>query len=355
VRLAIKALLILLMVMIVTVALKEITSGRTDPIKDSSGDLIPESIAILEKVELGGMEQWILARGANRANPVLLWLHGGPGAAQMPIARHFSGDLESDFIVVHWDQRGAGKSNPVDFNEETMTVENFIADTHELTRYLKDRFGKEKIYLVGHSWGSQLGIQVAHYYPEDYYAYIGVSQYVDPVRSQELAYDWLKEQVTQSGNQKDLALLEDLGPPRYSRHNDYVTFAGLVDRYGGSMDMGMGRLAWIALQSPEYRLLDYYAWLQGSIRGSGPMWEESQRQNIFDEAAHFSIPIYFFSGANDRNTPLKLVEDYYLSLDAPAGKELLVFENSAHTPFMAEPDKFNRELIRIKEETYSQQ
>lgn len=345
-----KIILVLLIILIGAALLKETASGRTDPIKDASGNIIPESIAALEKVELGDMEQWILIRGDDKNNPVLLWLHGGPGAAQMPIARHFNGALESEFIVVHWDQRGAGKSNPPDFNEETMTVERFIADTHELTLYLKERFDKDKIFLMGHSWGSQLGIQAAYSFSENYYAYIGVSQYVEPAQAQDLAYAWLREQIMQSGNQKDLDRLEELGLPRYRKHDDYVTFARLIDSYGGNMDVGMDRLALIALQSPEYRLRDYYAWLQGSMRGSGPMWEESQAQNIFDVVPHLSIPVYFFSGRKDRNTPLELVEEYFDFLYALAGKEIIVFENSAHTPFMAEPEKFNRDLIRIKNE-----
>lgn len=152
--------------------------GLTAPIKDANREIIPRSIASLEKIKLGGMDQWILIRGNDVSNPVLLWLHGGPGAAQMPIAHHFDKNLEKDFIVVHWDQRGAGKSNPKDFDEQTMTFEQFITDAHELTQYLKRRFNTEKIYLVGHSWGTQLGIKMVQLYPEDYFAYIGIGQAV---------------------------------------------------------------------------------------------------------------------------------------------------------------------------------
>jgi pimeloyl-ACP methyl ester carboxylesterase len=330
----------------------EVRSGRTEPFKDSSGEIIEGSIAALEKVELGGMEQWILIRGENKDNPVLLWLHGGPGAAQMPTARHFNGNLEAEFIVVHWDQRGAGKSNPPDFDETTMTVNQYIEDTIELTRYLKARFSREKIYLLGHSWGSQIGILAAATNPEHYYAYIGVSQLVDPHRSQELAYQWLLEIMKNASNRKDLETLDRLGPPRYLDHADYVEFAGLIDKYGGNMDVSFGNLTLVALQSPEYKLRDYYYWLQGATRGSGPMWEESQAFNLFQAVAEIDIPVYFFSGANDFNTPLSLVEEYLAYLEAPAGKEVVVFSNSAHTPFMAEPEHFFQEMKRVKNETY---
>jgi pimeloyl-ACP methyl ester carboxylesterase len=112
----------------------ELASGRTPAIKDDNGNPIPESITALESVTLGGMQQWILIRGNDISNPLLLWVHGGPGAAQMPIARHFNGELERDFVVVHWDQRGAGKSNPRHFDEQTMTFDRFLDDAHELTQ-----------------------------------------------------------------------------------------------------------------------------------------------------------------------------------------------------------------------------
>jgi pimeloyl-ACP methyl ester carboxylesterase len=330
----------------------EVRSGRTEPIKDSSGEVIPGSIAALEKVELGGMEQWILIRGHNVDHPVLLWLHGGPGAAQMPIAWHFNGNLEREFIVVHWDQRGSGKSNSPGFDETTMTVDRYIKDTVELTNYLKERFGREKIYLLGHSWGSQIGILAAAANQEHYYAYIGVSQLVDPHRSQDVAYQWLLDEIMNGSNEKDLEKLDRLGPPRYLDHADYVEFAGLIDKYGGNMDMRFTNLAWIALQSPEYRVRDYYYWLQGATRGSGPMWEESQAFNLFQAVAQIDLPVYFFSGAHDFNTPLSLVEEYLTYLEAPAGKELVVFSSSAHTPYMAEPEHFFQELKRVKNETY---
>lgn len=313
---------------------------------------MPDSIAALEKVELGGMEQWILIRGQNIDNPILLWLHGGPGAAQMPTARHFNGNLEEEFIVVHWDQRGAGKSNPPSFDEITMTVDRYIKDTIELTNYLKERFGREKIYLLGHSWGSQIGILAAAANQEHYYTYIGVSQLVDPHRSQEFAYQWLLDEIMNGTNQKDLEKLDRLGTPRYMDHADYVEFAGMIDKYGGNMDVSFANLTWIALQSPEYKIRDYYYWLQGATRGSGPMWEESQEFNLFESVSSIDIPVYFFSGVKDHNTPLSLVEEYIAYLEAPAGKELIIFGNSAHTPFMAEPEYFFQALKKVKEETY---
>lgn len=129
----------------------------------------------------------------------------------MPVARSFNADLEKDFLVVHWNQRGAGKSNPGDFDESTMTFQQFLEDGHELTEVLKERFDKQKIYLLGHSWGAQVGIKLAQAYPEDYYAYISVGQVVDPAATQQVSYDWLLEQIENEGNQADLNRLHALG------------------------------------------------------------------------------------------------------------------------------------------------
>lgn len=324
----------------------------TKAITNDQGQVLLNSITALEKVQLGEMDQWILIRGENKANPVILWLHGGPGSAQIPIANHFNGALEKDFTVVHWDQRGAGKSNPFNFNVETMTLEQFIQDTHELTLYLKERFNQDRIYLVGHSWGAQLGILVANQYPQDYFAYIGVSQVVENKKASRLAYEWLVNEINEKNGKKDLKAIERIGTPPYFNHKNFVEFAKLVDAYGGGMDIAYGRLLKIALGAREYSLVDYISWLRGAARGSGPMWQETFSLDLFTEVTSLQLPVYFFSGKNDYNTPLQLVEAYFEQLDAPKGKKLIIFEASSHAPFMGEPEKFNKEILKVKEETY---
>ncbi len=118
------------------------------------------------------------------------------------------------------------------------------------------------------------------------------------------------------------------------------------------MDVSMGKLAWIAMGSPEYSLRDYIGWLRGATRGSGPMWDISRSFKLIDEVPELLLPVYFFSGRNDYNTPLQLVEQYIKMLNAPIGKQLVIFEESAHAPFMGEPEKFNQEMVRVKNETH---
>lgn len=329
-------------------------AARTPPIEGSHGRPLPGSIAELRPVPIGGMEQWVRIRGQDQENPILLWLHGGPGSSDMPVTRRFVGDLEEHFVVVSWDQRGAGKSNPRGFDVGTMSFEQFLQDGHELTNYLQERFGRDRIFLLGHSWGSQLGLRLVQRYPGDYHAYVGVAQAVDQARAQVLAREWLKEMLEAAGKSRDLRKLERLGPAPYADHGDYVTFAKMIGAQGGNMDVGFVRLAWTALRAPEYTFRDLRAWLRGANRGSGPMWDAPDYQgfNAFRQIPTLEVPVYFFMGRQDRNTPLELVEEYVRGLEAPA-KEIVIFERSAHTPFLGEPERFSQELFRVKEEVLS--
>lgn len=307
-------------------------------------------VNVFQKVPIEGMDQWILARGEDPDAPLLLWLHGGPGSAQMPI-RRINRDLESHFIVVHWDQRGAGKSNPPGFDESTMTFAQYRQDVHEMTRYLKETFDRDKIYLLGHSWGTQIGLMAVRDYPEDYYAYIGVSQVVSE-EGDTIGYEWLTERMRDREDTDGLEKLAALGEPPYRDHDDFVTYVNMLDDYGGGMDMGMSRLAWTALGATEYRLSDYLRWMDGANRGSGPMWDELCEFDARKQAPALDVPVYFLSGAQDYNTPLAMVDAYCEGLEDEEGKRLIVFDRSAHAPFLAEPEKFCKALLALKAETY---
>ncbi|MGO4889557.1 alpha/beta fold hydrolase [Anaerobacillus sp. MEB173] len=305
-------------------------------------------IALLEEVEIGGMKQWIMANGESEDLPLLLWLHGGPGAAQMPVARYFNRNLEQEFIVVHWDQRGAGKSNPKDFDESTMSIERFVEDIHEMTAYLKERFQKDKLYLLGHSWGSQIGIVAANRYSDDYIAYIGVSQLTNLNESNIIAHDELEKRIKEKGREKAIKKVALLNGPPYKIHSEYVAFAKLMDEYNMNTDVKMSKFIRIALGSDVYSIKDYWFWIKGANRGSGPMWEETQEWDLLEWAPRVDIPSFFIIGENDFNTPFILMETVMKELQAPEGKELIIFENAAHMPFFADPERFLHELKKIK-------
>ena len=321
--------------------------ARTPPHRDASGAVVAGSIAVLERIELGGLEQWITIRGVDVRNPVLLWLHGGPGSPQMPLAHALDRRLEECFVVVHWDQRGAGKSNHGAFDEATMRLERYLDDALELIAHLRARLGRERIVLLGHSWGTQLGIELVAAHPELFEAYLGVSQVVDHDRATELAAEWLRQTIDPARSPDDLRALEAIPIPA-RRHADYRALARLVDAYGGNSDVPFARLASIALRAPEYTVNDYLLLLRGMQRGGGPL-HEGGVMTSFDyvrDVPKVEVPIAFLIGANDRNTPLALAAAYLDAIDAPA-KELVVFEDAAHLPFLAAPERFGDEVIRL--------
>ncbi len=317
--------------------------GRTTPITTG-----PAPIAVLERVSIGGMEQWLLIRGQDRSAPVLLWLHGGPGAAQMPLAHVTTRALEREFIVVHWDQRGAGKSNPPDFDESTMDLERFLLDAHEVTQYLKDRLGVEQIVVLGHSWGTMLGTRLVARWPEDYAAYIGVGQQVSTTRGIVLALEWLRPRIQERGHRDHLSFLAEATLETLLAHPRYVALMRLVEAYGGGMNASLLQLALNALQAREYNWVDYARWLHGANRGSGPMWPDYRSRELFAEVPMMPVPMFLISGAHDMNTPHALTQAHFAFADAPMGKRFFTFEDSGHAPFFSEPQRFLATLREIR-------
>lgn len=206
--------LLSLLIATVLMLLLQGCSSRTGSCKDSAGRADPEGIALLESVVPGGHQQWLLVRGANNTNPILLFLHGGPGSPHIGLAHTFQGELEKHFVVVQWDQRGSGKSFP-DTPPGSMTVDQFHADTHELVLLLRQRFHRDEIYLRGHSWGAFLGIVEAKHHHENLYAYIGAGQMIDLVTQEQLSHDFVTERAKAGNNKKALKQLREIGYPPY--------------------------------------------------------------------------------------------------------------------------------------------
>lgn len=291
----------------------------------------PDPIAELIPAEIGGMTQWLLIRGADRSAPILLWLHGGPGSAQMPI-HGLMAELERDFVVVHWDQRGAGKSNPPEFDPANMTLERFLADAQEVTALLRERVGEQPLIVLGHSWGTMLGARLVARRPEDYAGYIGVGQQVDTLRGAALTLDWLREVAPSD--------LTSMDPQAFRDHDLYVHLMQEVEARGGGMNVSLMSMLPRALAAPEYRLPDYRRWFDGANRGSGPTWAEYLSHNLIAEVPLMQVPMLLISGARDWNTPVPLLQDWFAAVEARQGKRMEVFDGSGHAPFLTETDRF---------------
>ena len=305
----------------------------------------PDGIESLELVNLNGSKQWIYLRGHDQANPVLLFLHGGPGSPELPIARVFGLEIEKHFTVVHWDQRASGKSRRESSNDEDLTIQTYLGDTLALVNLLRDRFGQDKIYLLGHSWGTVLGTATVRDHPELFHAYIGMGQVVNMVENERLSLDFVIEKALEEKNEEALQALVSLNPPYDDDPSELTTQRRWLYYYGGGMrGSTFGELAAHFLFSPEYSLLDIMAMFDGMVSVSTQMWPELSSVDFLTQATKLDVPVYFFTGRYDYNTPFQLVEQYIELLEAPH-KEIVWFEESSHFMNVTDPDHFQDMLI----------
>lgn len=306
----------------------------------------PDGIESLERVLLGGVEQTIYLRGHDRRKPVLLFLHGGPGAPEMPAAREFGLRLEEHFVMVHWDQRGAGNSCTSEIPDESLHLEQFLEDTLALIDLLRKRFGVEKIYVVGHSWGSILGALTAQRHPELFHAYIGIGQVVDMRRGEELSYRFVLERAKAEANDEALEELATLRPP-YASTQDLMRQRAWLGHYHGDYYRGNAIRAFARsiFFSPEYSFAKKLSFYPCAINSLDQAWDDLQDIDFIRDIPRLEMPVFFFTGRHDYNTPFELVEEYYEVLEAPH-KEIVWFENSAHMPNIEEPELFQDLLIR---------
>jgi len=324
-------------------------------LKHSTRIRYPNGISSLEQIKLGGIKQWIFIRGTDKKNPVLIFLHGGPGepALGMSSSRKLDAELIKHFTVVHWDQRGAGKSYSKDIPVATMTLDQFVEDLNDLIDYICDRFTTQKVFIVGHSGGTTIGIKTAYKYPEKIYAYVGVAQIINDYEGERISYDFLVEKAEKSGDVKKLNAIKAIGLPPYDTPEKHFEKARYIGRYGGFIHGNtikqMVGIIFNYLTSPEYSLLEGIR----TLRGKGlhftmnAMYDELKNLNFNEEIQSINVPIYFFAGKYDMITPTILVENYYKMLDAVNGKKLIIFENSAHFLITEEKEKYEDVLINV--------
>jgi len=301
--------------------------------------------SISEKIYLNinGVRQGMFIRSKSVTNPVLLYLHGG-----MPdyfLTERYPTGLEDIFTVVWWEQRGSGLSYSSKIPRESVTLDQMISDTKEVTNYLRKRFGQGKIYLMGHSGGTFIGINVAAQFPELYYAYIAVAQMSNQLESERLAFEYMVEQYKVKGNRKMLRKLES-APVTL---NDGTPDSYLLLRDKAMHSLGIGTthdmksvITGIFLQSlkcPDYTLIEKIKMWSGKARsGVSPLWNEMISTNLALEVTEINIPVYFFHGIYDYTVSYNLAKDYFNKLNAPI-KGFYTFEKSAHSPIFEEPKK----------------
>jgi pimeloyl-ACP methyl ester carboxylesterase len=340
------AIVLILILSIVTLWIK--SPGVTENITDSQGNLVEGSISVIEKVALGGHEQYIIIRGVDKTKPIMLFLHGGPGSPEVAFIKHYNRDIENDFVMVYWEQRGSGKSYSNDIPPESMNLDQMISDTRELSDYLVNRFNREKIFLMGHSWGSFLGILSAYHHPELYHAFFGIGQVCHQFKGEKISYNWALEQAVERNDTKAIKTLKTLNFPdsndSIDKWLDYLFMERrFLNRYGGGTTReitGMGPLIKLVFNSGIYTLNEKLNFMNSNMFSLKNLWIDVINTNLYNEIDSMRIPTYLFHGIYDYTTPYPLARDFYNQLKAPQ-KDFFSFENSAHSPIMEEPERFN--------------
>ena len=328
--------------------------GKTEPFVDENGETINKSISTIERIELGGIEQYLIIGGIDSTKPVLLFLHGGPGSPELGFVKKFNPNLEYDFVVVHWEQRGSGKSYNNNISIESMTIEQFISDTKELSEHLIKRFNQDKIYIMGHSWGSYLGMKTIEKHPEFYHCYFGIGQVADQYRSERISYEWAKNQAEKKEDKKAMKKLEALDFPEINASSkEWIKFLmverSYVDKFGGGLFRDYnGTLDKLlpVINAKEYTLRDKINYGIGSLFSLEHLWDDVITDNLFETIDSVQIPVYFLHGVYDYQTSYIVAKEFYDQLKAPE-KQFFTFENSAHCPIFDEPDRFNKILREI--------
>jgi pimeloyl-ACP methyl ester carboxylesterase len=327
--------------------------GTTEPFYDSNGNRIAGSISEKLSVPINGVQQGMVIRGEDASNPVLLWVHGGPGMPDYPLTQEYPTDLEDLFTIVWWDQRGAGLSYDSDIPPGTMTVEQFVDDTLAVTDYLRERFDQDQIYLLGHSWGSYIAIQAAAQSPERYKAYFGMAQMVHQLESEKIAYDYMLAAYRERGDTDMVRKLEEAP----------VTMAGgTPEAYLKVRDTAMHRLGIgtthdmksviTGIFLASWRFRGYTVgekvdlWRGRAFSRSFGLWDQFIRVDLRETIPALQIPVYFLEGKYDYTCVTSLARDYFQQLQAPV-KGFHVFGNSAHSPLLEEPQEAHRILEGI--------
>jgi pimeloyl-ACP methyl ester carboxylesterase len=308
---------------------------------------LPTAINLQEEVELGGVKQWIQVRGADTANPILLFLHGGPGFPEMPFSYFDSKELENHFIVVNWDQRGCGKSYSPNFSNETLTLEQILSDTKELVIFLKNEYSKDKIFLMGHSWGSILGMYTVAKHPEEFYAYIGMGQVINSNEGELISYQYALRKAKEAKDTTSVNQLNSIGLPPYEGYQSTSIQRNILGNYGGVFggELTYPEIIRIINHSPDYTQKDKQNILPVFIQVNNQMWEQVTSIDLTG-IKRIKVPVYFFLGKHDYSVPFEIAERYLNKLKAPY-KEIVWFENSGHYPNLEEPEKYQDVLINV--------
>ncbi|MGO4919074.1 alpha/beta fold hydrolase [Maribacter spongiicola] len=326
------------------------SSGKEEPFVDENGNVLTNSIAMHKNMMINGVPQRITIRGKDKNNPVLLIVHGGPGAPILPVIYKLTGvDLEDLFTVCYWDQRGAGLAYNDSIPNSSITLSNIIDDGLQLSKYLKETFNKDKIYIEGLSWGTAVAAYMVQKKPELYHAYIGSGLMANQSLSEELSYDFAMSEAEKYNDTLSITQLKQIGRPPYSNNvNNTATEAFEIERS-------------IVMKYAPLQLDTNYSFLKDMFMDNGLTFKEKFTDmlnspesyypaskilestaidmNLMRDIPEFKVPVYIFQGDNDHFTETSVAKAYFDSIVAPS-KKWFLFENGTHGVQLEYPEKY---------------
>jgi len=323
--------------------------ASTHPIVGPDGKTLPGSIAELTTVPIGGHDQVLMIRGRSVDNPVLLHLAGGPGGTDLGAMRADT-TLESQFVVVTWDQRGTGKSYAALGPVETLTLEQMVADTIEVTNYLRERFEEQKIYLMANSWGTVIGVLAVQQHPELFHAYVGTGQMVSPRETDVMFYEDSLAWAVKTGNADLVATLRRIGMPPYEDLLNYEPVISREHAWNPYPELDTSKEMPFNMFVPENTWMDRINGMRGLLDTFAVLYPQIQDIDFRHDVPSLDVPVYLVMGAHEARGRAVPASEWFEKLTTPS-KQWISFEHSGHRPSFEEPAAFASLMVQIAGET----
>lgn len=327
--------------------------SHTQKVYDKQGNEIKLQVDTRDFVIINGTRQTIYLAGSSRDNPVLLWLDGGPGGSEVGWVRPYLGPLHEHFTIVCWDQRGTAASFRA--GRDGLTVQQFTDDVIALAQLLADRFNQEKIFLVGHSWGSVIGLLAAHREPELFHAYVGAGQQINAVENDTIGYEMILNGAKAAGEAKTVKIMERIGYPPYMKTLEdgstvpdgdaYFQVLSRLYHYSPSAPADEHFRSEKMFLAPEHSLFDRINLIRGVVRGVKQIYPQLADLDFERAITELECPLFIVNGRYDFSCVATISERWYHTVKAPL-KGLLWLENSGHNAVYTEADEFMRFMVQ---------
>lgn len=328
--------------MLVTILKKLFHKPHTRPIP---GD---QSIAEPVYQEINEVDQWLLIRGVNRENPVLLILQGGPGLVFTGMTSGYQSILEEHFVVVHWHYRGTGKSFRKNIPPSSLNFQQIVDDAVLVVDYLKTKLGKQRVHLLGFSWGTIIGCKLAQYRPDLFHSLIVVGQLTHVLEMEKKSFEFARTEAHRRKDQAGIKQINQIRPiDEDSTNKDLMAKQGLVHKYGGNYAHGgpISKLvSRLMFNADEHGFGDILNIFRGLSFSGKHLFEPSIRTNLFEEVPSLEIPYVLIYGSNDQVCVPALMDQYYDQLRAPQKKKVVI-NGTAHFPQFSKPELFQQEVV----------